>query len=206
MSKLIVRDCLHCGRRFSPYPGNVAKGAGRYCSRSCTGAAKTARNLLLENIALRFWPKVNKSGPILRIELGPCWIWIAHRKTNGYGTIGIGERTYHAHRVAWLLENGSWPTPMALHKCDGGEIGCVRIDHLFEGDDYDNARDKVSKGRQFRGETSPLAKLTERDVLAIRAAVSARTPRRAIAQQFAISESTVCDIIKGRSWRHVAAP
>jgi hypothetical protein len=198
--------CGECGARIETTIARLESGYSRYCSHPCFYAARKRKSWELPRIGARFWPRVDKSGPILRIELGPCWIWMGHRKSNGYGTLGIGTRTFHAHRIAWFIQHGRWPEPMALHKCDGGEIGCVRIDHLFEGDSFANARDRVQKGRQFKGETSPFAKLTERDVIAIRAAVLAGVHRFKIAEQFSISETTVRDIHMRRSWPHVVTP
>jgi len=50
-----------------------------------------------------------------------------------------------APRVAFFLKRGYWPEPCALHHCDN--TLCVRDEHLFEGDQGDNARDRASKGR-----------------------------------------------------------
>lgn len=61
----------------------------------------------------RFWPKVNKSGPIPEHhpELGPCWIWTRTRDAKGYGKFVLGRRPngqshwVRAHRIAyeWLV-------------------------------------------------------------------------------------------------------
>lgn len=94
----------------------------------------------------RFWAKVNKDGPIVRPELGPCWLWTGAVVGN-YGYFGIEGQSRYAHRVAWFLETGKWPYPQALHKCDIGL--CVRFLHLFEGTAQDNMDDMNAKGRHF---------------------------------------------------------
>jgi hypothetical protein len=35
----------------------------------------------------RFWAKVDKNGPIpaYRPDLGPCWLWTASKRADGYG-------------------------------------------------------------------------------------------------------------------------
>ncbi len=96
-------------------------------------------------LAERFWPRVNKDGPIPSHcpELGPCWVW-----TGGgdrYGNIRVDGRTRMTHQVAWLLETGTWPKLNVLHKCDNGF--CVRFTHLFEGTHQDNMNDREAKGR-----------------------------------------------------------
>lgn len=32
-----------------------------------------------------FWKKVNKSGRIIDIRIGPCWIWTGSKDKDGYG-------------------------------------------------------------------------------------------------------------------------
>jgi hypothetical protein len=59
----------------------------------------------------RFWPKVNKNGPIPehRPELGPCWIWTAFISPKGYGQFMGDDRQLHAHR--WAYEDAHGPIP-----------------------------------------------------------------------------------------------
>lgn len=61
--------------------------------------------------------------------------------------------------------------------------------------------DKVAKGRQFRGITSPTAKLTDADIVAIRA--SEGLSQRKIAKLFGISQQHVSNIRVGNRWRHI---
>jgi hypothetical protein len=76
----------------------------------------------------KFWPKVNKDGPIpaARPDLGPCWLWLAATNgSNGYGIFRGGQgrdkfgskRWILAHRFAYEILAG--PIPQGLH-----------IDHL----------------------------------------------------------------------------
>jgi len=97
----------------------------------------------------RFWEKVNKEGPIPTHcpELGQCWLWTGGQDGRGRGSLWVYEENTKckAPRVAWFIETGKWPNPMALHKCDNGL--CVRFSHLFEGTQSDNMRDCAEKGR-----------------------------------------------------------
>src|SRR5258708_38793327 len=77
--------------------------------------------------AERFWPKVNKEGPVPahRPELGPCWVWQAALNNKGYGMFSRapvpGKRTAPlvlAHR--WAYEQMTGPVPDGLeldHLC-----------------------------------------------------------------------------------------
>jgi DNA-binding transcriptional regulator YiaG len=84
--------------------------------------------------AERFWPKVDKNGPLpdCRPELGPCWIWTATRNPNGYGDFSNrkgGKRHVLAHRWSYEQMVGSIPEGLELdHLCR--TRACVRPDHL----------------------------------------------------------------------------
>lgn len=53
----------------------------------------------------RFWQKVNKSGPIpiVRPDLGPCWIWTASTDNHGYGQFNNGTTIVKAYAHATTL-------------------------------------------------------------------------------------------------------
>lgn len=156
----------------------------------------------------RFWSRVDKDGPTLIAELGQCWTWKGARHVyDGYGLASFKKRPVHAHRVAWFIANGVWPHPFALHKCDGGRtVGCVRIDHLYEGDHAQNMRDMVERKRNpgRRGEKNHNAKLTAEQVAQIKVYLEAgeRTQLQ-IAAQFGVNGRTVSNIHNRKTWRHL---
>lgn len=87
----------------------------------------------------RFWPKVDKNGPVVKPELGPCWLWTgATAKQTGYGrfTISRTERVF-AHKFAFEAERGSVPAGLVLdHLCRNPR--CVRPSHLEPVTDVEN--------------------------------------------------------------------
>lgn len=159
-----------------------------------------------ESIQKRFFDKVNKNGPIpTHVTVsGPCWEWIGGLKRGGgYGDIRIGRKMVRAHRLSWELHIGAIPTGHdVLHKCDNTK--CVNPDHLFIGNDTDNVRDRVSKGRNAHilGDDNPFAKLTTQNVFEIRSSTDKTSE---LAKRYNVTYEQVWKIRKGRAWTHLLA-
>lgn len=151
----------------------------------------------------RFWSKVNLGAG--------CWEWKGPRAKTGYGTINVNGMTATAHRVAWILVNGTIPPGLhVLHRCDNPP--CVRPDHLFLGTHDDNMRDCSSKGRcgstihperRPRGERHPGTRLTAELVRQIRALRVEGATCAALARRFGVSRGTIHNVVARRTWRHV---
>lgn len=160
---------------------------------------------MFTTLAQRFWSKVNKNGPVLHRELGPCWVWTGCQDGRGRGAIWVETEKTKAPRVAWYLETGKWPNPNALHKCDNGL--CVRFSHLFEGTQKDNMMDAALKGRikngDTRGEGNGRAKLTELQVKHIKYLLQNGASGREIAELHGVSKYTISLIKLGKHWKHV---
>ena len=172
------------------------------------------------NLEERFWLRVNM--------LGDCWVWIGGIYLSGYGQFYVAKGKHtSAHRVSWQLACGPIPQGLSvLHRCD---IKCppgdtayrrrVRPDHLFLGTTADNMADMAAKRRQAYGERHGMrlyphraargsragnTKLTEQDVLRIRAIHAAGGYMlKEIGAIFGVSESVVWHIVHRASWRHV---
>lgn len=91
----------------------------------------------------RFWS---------RIEIdAECWVQTSDFSRGGYGhfsyTIAKNtQRQVQSHRLSWEMLYGPVPKGMKVcHTCDNPP--CVRPSHLWLGTDYDNAWDKMRKGR-----------------------------------------------------------
>lgn len=159
-------------------------------------------------IADRFWPKVNKNGPICERLGSNCWEWSAALDRRGYGVLGIkGSRTASAHRIAWELTNGNIPDGMEVcHRCDNP--ACVRVSHLFLGDHTDNMRDMTAKGRH-NGDGKPHgiehhnAKLDDERVAEIRSRTATGESKIAIAAEYGVSVSLIYAIHHRKIWQHV---
>lgn len=160
-------------------------------------------------VEVRFWAKVNRNGPIVIPELGPCWVWTGATVRRGYGSIlgnGATEQRerQQSHRFSWELHHGPIPGRLCvLHRCDNPP--CVNPTHLFLGTRRDNTEDMMRKGRHVtaRGEASGMARLTERDARAIIAARAAGEAAPAIARRFGVNRRTVYRIAGGQRWPHL---
>lgn len=75
--------------------------------------------------------------------------------------------------------------------------------HLELGSHFDNMRDKVARGRQHRGESTPGSKLTAGQVLLIQEARRAGATYQSIADEFGVHQTTVWDLVNGRTWSHM---
>lgn len=175
-----------------------------YCSRECYWRHHPGPKP--SNAASRFWAKVNKDGPVVRPNLGACWIWTGARYPSGYGASVYEGHQTHAHRVSWQMKNGPLPDGMwVLHHCDNRP--CVRPDHLFEGTAQDNVDDMMKKGRngyrRFVGSDHGMARLTPQEVAEIRA-LAGRQPVAETARQFGVSWSHTKRIQTGEAWSSVA--
>lgn len=134
------------------------------------------------------------------IQENGCWEFSGARHNQGYGLISLNGKMYRAHRVAYDLCVGDIPEDIqVLHKCDNPP--CVNPEHLFLGTGQDNMDDKVAKDRHTYGEGH--GKLTEEQVIEIRALLDSGLSYKEVATQFNISKSATSHIWHGRTWAHL---
>lgn len=150
-----------------------------------------------------------------------CIEWVGcYYKSNGiktYGRIKIKGVEWQAHRLAWSVAYGEIPEGMFVcHKCDNPS--CVNINHLFLGTPQDNMADKVSKGRQAKGEgitknrkekygedhhNAKLTKISANEIRSIansRMKPGGRYNRKELAIQFGISETLIKQVVSQGRW------
>ena len=120
--------CETCGTEFFVYPAHIRARNVRFCSTRCRDAGARLRR---QPLGERIWPKVDKAGPVpdYRPELGACWIWLGHRRSDGYGGVNIDGTGRLAHRVVFALQFGDVPPDLTLdHLCRVRT--CVNPSHL----------------------------------------------------------------------------
>jgi hypothetical protein len=162
--------------------------------------------------ALRFWPKVDKNGPIHPVH-GQCWIWTATKISSGYGEFHLkrdGNKDILARIYSYEMAYGI-PEPglYILHKCD--TTLCVNPAHLFAGTQKENIADMHRKGRQppvecrtMKGEDHPGATTNDEEVKIMRKLSDAGKSFKQVCQAFPhLSDMVVYGVITRKSWRHL---
>ncbi len=122
-----------------------------------------------------------------------CVLW-PYAKSKGYGRVFASGEVRRAHVVVCELAHGMKPAGREVaHSC--GERSCVNPDHLRWATAAENSADRIAHGRQTR-------RLTVEQVREIRR-LGPSMRQRDIALRFDIEHSTVGQILRGVTWRHV---
>lgn len=183
-----------CGKQ------SKAKGlCGAHWLRAKQGKSLTEKTVYEKTPAERFRERytVMPSG---------CWHWDSIGDKGRAGKFSINGEAIYASRASFILHKGDPGKLHVCHTCDNGL--CVNPDHLFLGTHLDNMRDMVQKGRKpkgretntFLGSSHPTTKLSESDVLEMRASSKSM---KDLASQYGISYSAVYAIIQRRNWKHI---
>jgi len=174
--------CDFCGKEF------LAKSNRRFCSLKCSSKSR------VEPVETRFWRKVAKTD-----NPDDCWDWTGiFCKGTGYGTICFDGKPINAHRLAWILHNGSIEGRMDVcHKCD--RRSCVNINHLFLGTRRENIHDAMRKGRLIRktGDQNSCTAISDSQVEEIKS-LAGKVLQRVIAERFNTSGAQISRIINGK--------
>lgn len=134
-----------------------------------------------------------------------CWIWIGSGKTKRYGCVSYHGKIQQAHRVSYMLffgDNSIKAGLGVLHHCDNPK--CIRINHLFLGNQQVNMTDMVMKGRKrgLPGERNPNVKLTLTQVQKIRNVyASGLCTQKELAVKYKITQVGISHVVSGNSWK-----
>lgn len=141
----------------------------------------------------RFWKYVEKTDT--------CWNWKASLNTYGYGCFWWNRKQHQSHRVSWYIKYGKHSDKLLLHSCDNP--ACVNPEHLREGAQSDNMKDKVGRRRQATGESHGQSRLTEEQVVAILKKHSEGASTRKLGKEYNVSKTAILYIIKGKNWAYL---
>jgi len=160
---------------------------------------------LSESDIVRFYRFVG-DGP------GECREWMGAKKKTGlgYGLFswwvrderGRHTRTILAHRLAYLLATGNKPVGHVCHTCDNPP--CCKGAHLYDGTAVTNKDDAVRRRRHAFGTRVNTAKLTNEEVIAMRADWAAGgVTKTDLGRKYGVSNAMAGFIIREVNWRHL---
>lgn len=171
--------CEQCGAPFVTKVSKIAKGYGRFCSRTCWGLAKRkgepricpvcgtafyAPRAEMNRRGARFCSRQCAANPLgsdaarfrskVQRSADPdaCWPWLGARDKDGYGKFWFKGRNVPAHTFAWMLANTVESLPIGLvgRHVVCDNPPCCREDHVQPGTTRENVRDMMRKGRHAR--------------------------------------------------------
>lgn len=143
----------------------------------------------------RFWSRVEVGGS------DDCWEWKGGIGSTGYGVVKVKTtgrwRTIAASRFALEIAEGLRDDMQALHHCDNPL--CCNPAHLYWGTPQDNVNDMRSRNRAryVSKEDHGMAKLTQEEVLAIRASDE---DAKVLSARYGVSVRHVRKIRQGVTW------
>lgn len=137
------------------------------------------------------------------VDENGCWIWQLSFNPHGYPSISVQNKTRRGNRVSYEAFNGPIPDGLVVrHTCHNR--ACLNPAHLVVGTHRENTMDAVVRGSLYqpdkRGSKHHGAKLTEKQVLAIRADPR---PHKEIAKEYGVYWNTIYRIRARFDWKHI---
>lgn len=127
-----------------------------------------------------------------------CWNWLGRKHNHGEYGIASTPNGYSslAHRFFYQLFVGEIPDSLhCCHRCDNPK--CCYPHHIFLGTDQDNTDDKISKGRQCKGETHGKSKLSLEQVNEI---LESSDTQKNLALIYKVSQQQISRIKRKQRW------
>ncbi len=133
-----------------------------------------------------------------------CWDWIPSCKGGRPEMMFNGKRKLVSYWIYFHV-TGRWPPEgkQLNHRCD--RPVCCNSRHLELGTQKMNMVDMYRRGRgnSYKGERHPKAKLTSRQVYAIRAAHRRGESGVSLAHRFRVTSGTIYLIVHRVNWKHL---
>lgn len=133
-----------------------------------------------------------------------CWVWGGQIHRSGYGQMSWHDFPVYIHRLAWALWRGPIPRGLfVLHHCDNRPCFRPDDDHLFLGTQRDNVDDMITKGRERHPPRFGVDNVKTKDAIEVveraKKMHAEGTSQRDIAEQLAVSQSTVWRWVHGET-------
>jgi hypothetical protein len=138
---------------------------------------------------------------------GPSGRWLKpFPNSRGYLAINVStcadgiRRQVHVHKIVCTAYHGPCPDGMVLVRHLNGDHLDNRAANLAWGTREQNEADKVLHGTALLGERHHQARLTDGEVLTIRASVLTGA---VLAATYGVSETMIGKIRRRKNWRHI---
>ncbi len=143
----------------------------------------------------------------LSVNTNECVPWPFAKDRSGHGCVRYQGRLWRAHRLLCTWAHGEPPNPsdFAAHGCGNGHLSCCNKRHLRWATQSENEADRIEHGTSNRGERCGASKLTRAEVQEIRRQSVERRSSE-LARQYDVSDSTIFDILSGRTWKWLPDP
>ncbi len=131
-----------------------------------------------------------------------CLEWQKYTNRHGYGYVALNGKNWSIHRLSYYFTYGEIPKgKWILHKCDNRK--CIKPEHLYLGDNKQNVKDRMMRGRSAKGENNGQSKLTETQVRSIKRLLSKKWTQCSIAERFGVHQSTIFSIKHNEYWKDI---
>jgi hypothetical protein len=135
-----------------------------------------------------------------------CLLWPFKFDKDGYPSgITIDNKPYRPIRLVleYKLGRSIKSKHLACHTHTGNRH-CFNPNHLYEGTDLQNQRDRLKDGTVSNGEKQHLHKLTEKQVLEIRVKYIPRVyTQQRLADEYGVHQTVIGFIVRGQTWKHI---
>jgi len=123
-----------------------------------------------------------------------CWEWKGYKDKDGYGKMRVEKTNKGAHIVSFYIHNGYiWPEKLILHSCNNPS--CVNPNHLREGTQVENMKDRTNSGNAPSGEKHPNCKYSDKVVKEI---LNSEESVSFLNKKYGMSKSQIRNIKAGR--------
>jgi hypothetical protein len=186
------KTCLSCGKLFYRHAkyGPLYWSKAKCCSQKCG-----ISYLYVDNR-----PTLEEKFNQYVLKGNGCWEWQWLKDKNGYGLLPYAGKQYRAHVVSLELHGNpvTKENPIACHTCDNPS--CVNPSHLYPGTYKTNSQDMIDRGRSQKGSTNVQSKLSEKDIIDIRASAERVCN---LAKKYNVSHASISGIKSRKTWGHI---
>ena len=124
---------------------------------------------------------------------GYCQVTLCKNKTH---------KSFRIHRLVCMAFHENPENKQTINHIDGVKSN-NKLENLEWATQSENLKEAYRIGlRDFKGETAPFVKLTEKQVLEIRAK-KAINPKENIAIEYGVSVSAIYNILNRKTWKHI---